>query len=566
MSENQMVTKTFRVEVKEVDVDNGIVDMLIPVSTGSVDRDGEVIEPSAWKSTLPAFRKRPVLLSSHDYRDLRKQIGEFVKLKITDDGLMAQPKYYINEGNEEADWAFKLAAKNRAAFSVGFIPKDWEDGDGDKAPRRTYKDVELLEISQVVVPANRDAIQSVRSKAADPVICELCDEILDEDEQKVEVTENYIRIPVPGEEGKHEEHKIRTIDISKNEGIKALYCVDCKKIITYLFAKDKWTVDEARQWVDEHKDGIATYLSINSKWDIEEISEGLINTIYEIDKQISYKCECIECGYKFESKKHCADVKCPECGGECRRAERPGPGRAIDEQDIEWKGAIPYRKTPLADPDAEWDAAKEVRQADVEDLKIMCAWVGDDPDLKTSYKLPHHRASGRHECVWRGVAAAGGVVMGTRGGAAIPEADLAGVKAHLAKHYKEFGKTAPWEKQVAQAEIIDELDYLIRLLDTKGLHHEAIDDAWELMRRLMRLTGDDIPDDICQKVGAVLNQKNRERLNQIKTLAQEVLDSAERVEPEDDKATEPEITMDEIIDIVKETVKDVIGKAQGKVG
>jgi len=41
----------------------------------------------------------------------------------------------------------------------------------------------------------------------------------------------------------------------------------------------------------------------------------------------TYQCECIECGYQFESEEHCNEVRCPECGGKCRRVERPGPGQ-----------------------------------------------------------------------------------------------------------------------------------------------------------------------------------------------------------------------------------------------
>jgi len=40
-----------------------------------------------------------------------------------------------------------------------------------------------------------------------------------------------------------------------------------------------------------------------------------------------FKCECIECGYKQQSKIHCKDIQCPECGGQMRREERPGPGQ-----------------------------------------------------------------------------------------------------------------------------------------------------------------------------------------------------------------------------------------------
>jgi len=172
------IYKTFRTEVKAVDEKEGTIDMLIPMSTASVDRDGESIDPLGWRKSLPAFRKRPVLLSSHNYGDLRKQIGEFTQIKVSEDGLFAKPKYYINEGNEEADWAFRLASKGMAAYSVGFIPKQWTDGDGEKTPARTYTEQELLEISHVVVPSNRDAIQGLRGKSADPTVNQLVEDIL----------------------------------------------------------------------------------------------------------------------------------------------------------------------------------------------------------------------------------------------------------------------------------------------------------------------------------------------------------------------------------------------------
>jgi HK97 family phage prohead protease len=174
----ETIFKTFRPEVKAVNAETGEIDMLIPMSTASTDRDGESIDPLGWRKSLPAFRKRPVLLSSHNYGDLRKQIGEFTKVKVSEDGLFASPRYYINEGNEEADWAFKLASKGMAAYSVGFIPKAWTDGDGEKTPARTYTEQELLEISHVVVPSNRDAIQGLRGKSADPLVNSIIEDIV----------------------------------------------------------------------------------------------------------------------------------------------------------------------------------------------------------------------------------------------------------------------------------------------------------------------------------------------------------------------------------------------------
>jgi len=279
----EMLYKTYRAEVRGVNADEGTLDLMIPVSTASVDRDGEVVEPLAFKKTLPKFMKRPVLVSSHDYSNLTSQIGEWTKLKITENGVEGKPKYYINEGNEQADWGFKLASKGMAAFSIGFIPKEWVDGDGVKEPRRTYKEVELLEISQVIVPSNRDAIQSIRSKSVDPITNKLMDDILEDKEliTKPEETEEFIRIPV--DSGNHEGHRIRTIEISAKEGISALYCGTDKVVMTYLFRKDHdWTMEKAKAWVKEHE---KKSLEVEHTISQEEILDELDYLIRLIDTE-----------------------------------------------------------------------------------------------------------------------------------------------------------------------------------------------------------------------------------------------------------------------------------------
>jgi hypothetical protein len=120
------------------------------------------------------------------------------------------------------------------------------------------------------------------------------------------------------------------------------------------------------------------------------------------------------------------------------------------ELPIELRGAISYKKTPLADEGEDWNAAREVAGVSVEDLKIMCAWYDAEyPNVKSSYKLPHHKADGEHACVWRAVATAGAVLMGGRGGIDIPDSDVAGVKAHIEKHYHDFDKVAPWESDAS---------------------------------------------------------------------------------------------------------------------
>lgn len=118
-------------------------------------------------------------------------------------------------------------------------------------------------------------------------------------------------------------------------------------------------------------------------------------------------------------------------------------GKDMNQDNLDLKSVIPYHDYGNADEDAERDAGKEVREADVETLKKICAWYdSENPDIKTSYKLPHHRAADL-KAVWRGVAAAMAALLGARGGVDIPEADRKGVYNHLAKHYKDFDKEPP---------------------------------------------------------------------------------------------------------------------------
>ena len=88
------------------------------------------------------------------------------------------------------------------------------------------------------------------------------------------------------------------------------------------------------------------------------------------------------------------------------------------------------------------------------------------------------------------------------------------------------------------------------------IQKEKIESFWS------GIQGDHIPFQYMAKVGAALNQKNRDRLEQIKALAQQILDSAEH-EPE--KTQEPELSLDEIKGIINSTITSVIRKAQGKV-
>jgi len=90
------------------------------------------------------------------------------------------------------------------------------------------------------------------------------------------------------------------------------------------FDASRFTVAEARAWLKEHG-----YKPIR----FEPASEGKT----EAQSDGPFDCECLDCGYQMRSEKHCRDIRCPQCGGDMRRVERPGPGQRGTAAAIELK-------------------------------------------------------------------------------------------------------------------------------------------------------------------------------------------------------------------------------------
>jgi len=86
----------------------------------------------------------------------------------------------------------------------------------------------------------------------------------------------------------------------------------------------KWTLLEYSPVpVPSNPEAVSMAISKGILTEEEAIARGFI----EDKADEKFRCECIECGNKIESEEHCADIKCPECGGQMRREERPGPGQ-----------------------------------------------------------------------------------------------------------------------------------------------------------------------------------------------------------------------------------------------
>lgn len=67
-----------------------------------------------------------------------------------------------------------------------------------------------------------------------------------------EITKSFIKLPAHNQQ---KGDKIVTITVSKSKGIKALYSVNRKVILTLLFDLNKrygWTMKRAREWKQSH--------------------------------------------------------------------------------------------------------------------------------------------------------------------------------------------------------------------------------------------------------------------------------------------------------------------------
>jgi len=128
----------------------------IVVSDETVDRYNEVIRADGWQ--LDNYRKNPVIQNAHQYGDVIFTIGKALKTEVSG-GKLTQRWQFASAENPMAKIAAGLYRGGYLrASSVGFIPMDWEDGNVNQGPSRTFTRQELLEVSAVAIPANPSAL------------------------------------------------------------------------------------------------------------------------------------------------------------------------------------------------------------------------------------------------------------------------------------------------------------------------------------------------------------------------------------------------------------------------
>lgn len=124
-------------------------------STDAVDSYNEVIEPEAYRKWLGKFAEFPILLLNHSWFD--KPVGKILEAEIRPRGLYV--KAQISKSAPEI-WQM-IQEGILKAFSVGFRGVSRVDTEGQPS---VWKEIELVEISVVNVPANREALFAVASQ------------------------------------------------------------------------------------------------------------------------------------------------------------------------------------------------------------------------------------------------------------------------------------------------------------------------------------------------------------------------------------------------------------------
>jgi HK97 family phage prohead protease len=134
-------------------------------STPAIARDMHTVAADAWQTE--AFMRNPVFLWAHD--DSSLPIGRVVSITTAADKLVGAVEYASAELNPFADTVYRMVrARYLNAVSTSWIPLEARmSKDRDRPGGMDFSAVDLLEISQVPVPAHPDALASARRAGID---------------------------------------------------------------------------------------------------------------------------------------------------------------------------------------------------------------------------------------------------------------------------------------------------------------------------------------------------------------------------------------------------------------
>jgi uncharacterized protein len=125
-------------------------------STADLDRQGDVVEPSAFARSLPAFLRNGPIFWAHAeaYDPQAKPIGKAVDGRIMDGGLWIAAKWASTAEAEEVRSLVLDGIVN--SLSIGFNPVKMRRDAATGV--NVITDLDLLEVSVVTIPANPAAV------------------------------------------------------------------------------------------------------------------------------------------------------------------------------------------------------------------------------------------------------------------------------------------------------------------------------------------------------------------------------------------------------------------------
>jgi len=185
----------------------------------------------------------------------------------------------------------------------------------------------------------------------------------------------------------------------------------CKNAVVYEFAKKM--EDQRQEMIFASQKKLNKIVPKRQK-NIATILEALISQLHSKEKDIDlvakFNCECLKCGKTISSDEHCKDIRCPECGGEMRRADRPGSGQqranvielfadVKKEDDINFDLAMTFyyaleeEKNQLNEEAKKW-TKKFINNLPDSAFAVIEPAYSEQTKDKNARHLPHHDGSG----------------------------------------------------------------------------------------------------------------------------------------------------------------------------
>ena len=447
--------------VKAVNLENRTVEGFASTKQPDIIRD--VILPKAWRKSLARWKKRgsmPKFLGYHMHRLLTGHspvLGPMLSLKVTPEGLLLKAEFAETELGNEHLHLYSIGAMDY--FSVGFnIMRDGSTMDQDtvrqllrdngikaKVPEevdRVIFDAELFEVSGVVIGANLGALVTASAEGQ----CGMCGD--------------------------------NCAGKCKSDEDRATRSVYARRILERLEKCALIIPDGSGQAVYQNEEKMAQVEdSIEERYaDLEEIKVDEADEIEELihPKLLELQTQAKKDGRDAMEVRSIGDVEATK----------------TDPLLVE-KRVIPFKDYGFnSNEAAAWNGPAQIRQADPPLLRQICTWFdAENPDVKSSYKLPHHLASNK-EAIWRGVSAAMGALLGARGGADIPAGERRGVYNHLKKHYAHWEKEAPEFREYTAEELkaLEEKGLIITpetmASETRALDSNLLSDIFENVKSL----------------------------------------------------------------------------------